>query len=181
MTNLAPDLRNVNLFLVGMMGAGKSTTGQVLAQRLAYHFFDTDALIVQATGQSVDAIFQTHGESGFRKIETSVLAELASYRNLVIATGGGIVLTPQNWSHLRHGLVVWLDVDLPTLWTRLNQDQSRPLLKTPDPRATLAALLEARRSLYAQADVRVAVPGEASPEQVAERVFAAIAPVLRRD
>lgn len=175
------DLKGVSLFLVGMMGAGKSTTGKILAHDFNYKFFDTDVVISELTGQSVSDIFATGGEQAFRKLETDVLAELSSYRRLVVATGGGIVLDSLNWSYLRHGLVVWLDVDIEALWERLKADTSRPLLNAPNPLERLAEILAARRSRYAQADVRVIIPATASSEKVVELIYEAIQPVLRQD
>ncbi|HEY9847630.1 MAG TPA: shikimate kinase, partial [Candidatus Caenarcaniphilales bacterium] len=121
------NLRGVNLYLIGMMGAGKTTIGHLLATELNYHFFDTDALVEQLTGQSVAQLFATLGEPAFRQLESQVLAELAAYKNLVIATGGGVVLTPMNWSYLRHGVVAWLDVPVEQLYRRLKTDSTRPL------------------------------------------------------
>ena len=91
-------LKKTNLYLVGMMGAGKTTIGRKLANRLGYHFFDTDALIEQSTGQKVNELFAKEGEAGFREIETQVLAQISSHTNLVVATGGGIVTQQMKWS-----------------------------------------------------------------------------------
>ena len=151
-TNL--NLKGVNLFLIGMMGSGKTTTGRCLAQTLGYQFFDTDQLIEQLADQTIDEIFAESGEARFRKLETQVLSELSSYRRLVISTGGGIILNKMNWSYLQHGLIVWLDVDVESLWERLQDDHTRPLLQTSNPLETLKTTLNARTSLYEQADVR---------------------------
>jgi shikimate kinase len=174
------DLNGVSLILVGMMGAGKSITGQQLAQTLGYQFFDTDTVIEQLAGKPISQIFAEDGEASFRALETQVLSELSSYRRLVIATGGGIVLSPMNWSYLRHGLVVWLDVSADQLWARLQTDQTRPLLATENPRATLGKILEERRSHYTQADVQVAIPDAATLEEVVDLILTAIPPVLSK-
>lgn len=163
------------------MGAGKTTVGQLITQSLNYRFFDTDAVIEQATGQSISQIFASTGEAEFRQIETQVLAELSTYFRLVISTGGGIVTQRQNWSYLRHGIIIWLDVPLEVLYNRLKQDTHRPLLQTSDPLARLQLLLQERRPLYAQADVTVEVAPEETPEQVAKRVLEAIPAVLRAE
>jgi shikimate kinase len=92
-------LQGINIYLIGMMGAGKSSTGIQLAERLGYRFFDTDAVIEAAAGQTIPAIFEHQGEDAFRELETQVLAELSAYQRLVIATGGGIVTRPMNWSY----------------------------------------------------------------------------------
>ena len=175
------NLKGVTLFLVGMMGAGKSTTGQALAEKLGYKFFDTDAVIEQLAQQSISEIFQDSGEETFRELETKVLSELSSYRQLVVATGGGIVLKKMNWSYLRHGLVVWLDLSAEDLWERLKDDDSRPLLKTDNPLQTLEDKLEERRELYGQADVHVTIPGDADLETVQSLIWQAIQPHLRKD
>ena len=180
---LAALLRGTSLYLVGLMGAGKSSTGRALAEALGYRFFDTDALVEQAAGQSITQIFATEGEGAFRAIETQVLAQLAAYKRLVVATGGGIVTQQQNWGYLRHGLVVWLDPDLTTIIDRLRADPAeiaqRPLLQTPDPVAELAALRDRRSPQYAQADVHLAIAPDESPAQIADRAIAAIRTVLR--
>lgn len=179
MTTLRDRLQGTNLYLIGMMGAGKSTVGQQIAQRLDYRFFDTDSVIEQATGQAISQIFANTGEAEFRKLETQVLAELSPYTRLVISTGGGIVSQPKNWSYLRHGLIIWLNVPIEVLYQRLQQDTSRPLLQTADPLATLQLLLQERRSLYAQADLEIAVAATDTPEQVVDRVLAEIPGILK--
>jgi shikimate kinase len=170
--------RGINLYLIGMMGSGKTTVGNQLAVQMDYRFFDTDAVVEQATRQTVAEIFATAGEATFRELETQVLAELSAYRKLTIATGGGIVLRQQNWSHLRHGAIVWLDVSVEQIYERLQGDTSRPLLKTPDPTAKLAALLEQRRPLYAQADLQIVVQPDESPEQIAARILTELPKIL---
>jgi shikimate kinase len=164
-------LKGVNLYLVGMMGAGKTTIGRLLAKHLNYRFFDTDLVVEQTTGKSVTTLFAELGESAFRQAETQVLAELSAYTRLVVATGGGIVLNSSNWSYLHHGLVIWLDVPLDELYTRVKNNPHRPLLQTPDPYQTLQQLLEHRSPLYAQADVRVAVNAGEPARQVTQRVL----------
>ncbi|MBD2179849.1 shikimate kinase [Aerosakkonema funiforme] len=173
-------LRGINLYLIGMMGAGKTTVGRLLAQQLGYRFFDTDALIEQAAGgQSINEIFATAGEEAFREIESQVLAELSAYTKLAISTGGGIVLRQKNWSYLHHGLIVWLDVPVELLMTRLAEDSTRPLLKDANPQKKLEMLLEQRRKLYAQADIRVTADASLTPEQVAARVIEEIPKVIK--
>lgn len=177
--DLPGKLKGLNLYLIGMMGAGKSTVGQLLATQLGYHFFDTDTVIEQAAGRSISEIFATAGEAGFRDLETQVLAELSTYKNLVIATGGGIVLKQMNWSYLRHGLIIWLDVPAAQLYNRLKGDATRPLLQVPDPKQHLQMLLEKRRSLYAQADIQLTDDTNASPEQITLRILEKIPTVLK--
>ncbi|NJP09919.1 MAG: shikimate kinase [Leptolyngbyaceae cyanobacterium RU_5_1] len=172
-------LKGTNLYLIGMMGCGKTTVGQIVAQQLGYRFFDTDAVIEQVAGQSVRDIFAILGEPGFRDLESQVLAELSAYTRLAIATGGGIVLRRENWSYLRHGIVIWLDVPLNQLQTRLQSDTSRPLLAAEDLPTRLQTLLNQRRSLYAQADVQVTYRSGVSPEQMANQVIQHLQQVVK--
>jgi shikimate kinase len=172
-------LGGVNLYLIGMMGAGKTTVGKILAAKLNYHFFDTDEVIVRAAGQSIADIFATEGEEAFRQLETQVLGQLSAYKNLSVATGGGIVARPVNWSYLHHGIVVWLDVPLDQLCERLRADTERPLLREGDMRLKLQTLLDDRERFYNQADVRVCTTEGESPEAVAERAIEEIQKVLK--
>ena len=178
---LTERLQGTNLYLIGMMGAGKSSTGKALALALGYQFFDTDAVLEAAAGRTIPDIFAEEGEAIFRQQETEVLAQLAAYRRLVIATGGGIVTQRQNWSYLHHGIVVWLDVPLAVLAQRLAGETGRPLLQRPDWRQTLADLVEQRQPLYAQADVRVAVGAEDNVEAIAAQILSLVDERLRAD
>lgn len=173
-------LKKTNLYLVGMMGAGKTTIGRKLANRLGYHFFDTDALIEQSTGQKVNELFAKEGEAGFREIETQVLAQISSHTNLVVATGGGIVTQQMNWSYLHHGVVIWLDVPVPVLVSRLSGDNTRPLLKDVDFSAKLTDLIEQRGHRYAMADIRIGYEGK-SVGKTCDRILAALQQRLRPD
>lgn len=172
-------LRGVNLYLVGMMGAGKTTLGRHLATQLGYKFIDTDAALASFTRKSISQLFAAVGEAEFRQLESQVLAEVSCYTNLTIATGGGIVLRRENWGYLHYGLVVWLDVPVEQLYLRLRSDMTRPLLKdVEEPLEKLRSLLTQRQPLYAQADLRVTVGGEETPEQLATRVIELIPTVL---
>ncbi len=159
------------------MGAGKTTIGRLLAEQLNYHFFDTDTVIEQAARQPITQIFAESGEATFRQIETQVLSQLSHHTRLAIATGGGIVLTRENWSYLRHGIVVWLDVPIEQLHQRLQHDTSRPLLQDQNAKLKekLQTLLEHRHPLYSQADVQVTTLADEPATQVAARVLEAIA------
>lgn len=173
------NLKGVNLYLVGMMGCGKSTTGRALAKQLGYGFVDTDDLITQLTGQAITDIFAESGEDYFRQVESKVLSEVAAHTKLVVATGGGIVLEKQNWSFLQHGLVIWLDVEAEQLWQRLQADQSRPLLQKPNPQQVLDELLTQRRPLYRQADIHILLKPNQTVESVCESVVQEITKILR--
>ena len=165
-----------NIFLVGMMGAGKTTLGKALARRLGREFVDTDKVLVERTGVSVSTIFEIEGEEGFRRRESAVLAELVQRDDCVVATGGGAILSADN-RRLMHdkGTVVYLRARLDSLWERTRQDPSRPLLRTPDPRATLAELLEKRDPLYREAAHITVDTGFQSAATLVTRVVAALA------
>jgi shikimate kinase len=170
MSNL---LQGINIYLIGMMGSGKTTIGKYLAQGLNYRFVDTDQTIEAIAKKPITQIFQQSGETYFRELETKVLAELSVYTRSVIATGGGIIQQQINWSYLRHGLIVWLDVDLEILKKRLVKDDTRPLADK------LESLLTTRRPLYAQADIRIAITQEQPPKEVSSQIIKMIPTVLK--
>ncbi|MFN6541065.1 MAG: shikimate kinase [Nostoc sp. EkiNYC01] len=173
-------LQGVNLYLIGMMGVGKTTVGRLLAKQLGYGFVDTDDVIAQAAGKSINQIFAEEGEAAFRKLESDVLSQVCTFTKLTIATGGGIILRRENWGYLQHGLIVWLDAPVELIYSRLAEDTTRPLLQDADPQGKLRSLLEQRRSLYAQADIRIAIVQGETPEQIATRVIEAIPSVLKK-
>ena len=144
-----------NLFLIGMMGAGKTTVGRLLARRLRLRFFDSDHEIERRCGVKVPTIFDIEGESGFRLRESQTLAELTSLDEIVLATGGGAVLAEENRRCLAgRGTVVYLCARPEDLYERVRQDRNRPLLATADPLARLRELYAERDPLYrAVADV----------------------------
>jgi shikimate kinase len=175
-------LNGITIYLTGMMGVGKSTIGHLLAARLNYCFLDTDQVIEQLTGQSVSAIFDTQGEATFRQLETQVLREMSAYaqKHLLVATGGGIVLQRENWSYLRHGLVIWLNAPISVLCERLGQDTTRPLLQTEDLPTKLQTLLNERQKLYAQADLQIDIQSTDQPQMVVDRILERIPSVLKQ-
>lgn len=143
-----------HIVLVGLMGAGKTAIGGELARRLSVPFTDSDAEIETAAAMSIREIFERDGEAFFRARETQVLARLLSRRAGVISTGGGAWIQAENRALIaRRGLSVWLKCDLDTLWHRVRLRPTRPLLQTPDPRGTLAALMDRRNPVYALADL----------------------------
>jgi len=172
-------LKGVSVYLIGMMGAGKTTVGKLLAKKLDYNFFDTDEVIVKVTGKCINGIFAEEGEEGFREIESQVLAELSAYKKLVVATGGGIILRQMNWSYLQHGIVVWLDVPVGQLYERLRHDTTRPLFKDENPLGKLESILKQREAFYAQADVRIRVESGQRPEEIVPTVLDEIKTSLR--
>ena len=168
-----------SLYLVGMMGSGKTSTGRPLAERLGYGFVDADAVIEQAAGCSIPDIFDRDGEAGFRSLESQVLSAISQRHSLVVATGGGVVTQPENWGMLHSGIVIWLDVVPEQLLQRLNADSTeRPLLQTADPEAALNALLNERRPLYAEADLTVVINDE-TPEAVADGILQLVPSLLK--
>lgn len=171
-------LKKTNLYLIGMMGAGKTTIGRKLANRLGYRFLDTDALIEAAAGKPITEIFASQGEAAFRKLETQVLSQVAAHTSLVIATGGGIVTRQMNWSYLHHGVVIWLDVPVPVLVSRLSDDTERPLLKDVSLGDKLDALIDERGDRYAQADIRIGYEGR-SVGKTCDRIITALQANLR--
>jgi len=138
-----------NIFLVGLMGAGKTTVGRQLARRLGKRFFDTDQEIEQRTGVRVAVIFEIEGESGFRAREAQALQLLTAEDDIVLATGGGVVLDPANRARLAHrGFVIYLRAQPRDLYLRTRHDKSRPLLQTGDPLARLEELHQIRDPFY---------------------------------
>lgn len=138
-----------SIFLVGLMGAGKTSVGKLLAKRLGKVFYDSDHVIESRTGVRIPVIFEIEGESGFRARETATINELTSMDNVVLATGGGAVLNEVNRAALKsRGTVIYLRATVEELWHRTRHDRNRPLLQTADPKARLTELLEQRDPLY---------------------------------
>lgn len=141
--------KNQNIFLIGLMGAGKTTIGRQIASELSLDFFDSDHEIEKRTGVTITHIFDIEGEAGFRKRETAVLDELTEKKGIVLATGGGAILKPENRQFLMsRGTTIYLYANIDTLLERTSKDRNRPLLQTEDPRAKLQELLDIRDPLY---------------------------------
>ena len=147
-----------NVFMVGMMGCGKSAIGRKIAESLNLTFLDTDDMIVEEAGRSIPEIFAAEGEAGFRLREKRALKSLKGSSGQVISTGGGIVLSPDNRITLRSlGYGIWLTASVDKLLFRISQNRERPLMQTANPRETLLALLDEREPLYDEvADMVVA-------------------------
>lgn len=142
--------------LVGMMGAGKSSVGRRLAQRLSLPFLDADHEIERAAGQSVSEIFENYGEAEFRSGERRVIARLLSDGPIVLATGGGAFLDAETRDQVRAaGVSIWLRAEPDVLMKRVRRRNTRPLLRTPDPEGTLRRLLREREPIYEKADIIV--------------------------
>ncbi|XVF61758.1 hypothetical protein PTKIN_Ptkin08bG0156300 [Pterospermum kingtungense] len=178
---IEPYLNGHNIYLVGLMGSGKTTVGKILSCELSYSFYDSDALIEQeVNGMPVAEIFKLHGESFFRKKETEILGRLSSKKQLVVSTGGGAVIKDENWDYMqKKGISVWLDVPLEALAQRIAAvgTQSRPLLhyEPGDPYTKalkrLSYLLEQRGKYYAKANARVSleeIAGKLSYQDVSD-------------
>lgn len=158
-----------NIFLVGMMGAGKTTIGKLLTNLLEKTFYDSDREIQRRTGVSIPVIFEIEGETGFRKRETEMLSELVKLENIVLATGGGAVLSRENREMLRHnGTVVYLRATIDDLWRRTRQDKNRPLLQGPDPRTRLAEIYSQRDPLYKETSHFIVESGKRSARTLAQ-------------
>jgi shikimate kinase len=162
--------------MVGMMGAGKTAVGKALAVRLGVPFLDSDAEIEAAANMTVPEIFTRDGEPFFRRKESQVIRRLLDNQRGILSTGGGAFLSEENRQMIsERGVSVWLRADPDVLWSRVRHKDTRPLLRTPDPRATLDELYQARVPFYAKADLVVASDGHASIEQMVDRVIAALA------
>lgn len=150
-----------NVYLIGPMGSGKTAVGRRLAALLGKQFVDSDAEIEKRTGVDIRYIFEKEGEARFRERERDVIADLTALDGVVVATGGGVVLDPQNRERLaKTGIVVYLETNLETLVRRTRAAKTRPLLMNDDPRAVLERLMVARRPLYeSTADVRIETTG----------------------
>lgn len=150
------------------MGAGKTTIGKALARKTGWRFVDSDHEIEHRTGVTIPVIFEIEGESGFRQRETKVIAELLREPNIILATGGGAVLSPENRQTIRDcGTVCYLKAAPKTLYQRTRHDRSRPLLQVADPMAVLASLLDIRGPLYEEiADIVIDVERNTSSQIV---------------
>ena len=163
------------IVMVGMMGAGKTAVGTQLARILGVPFLDSDEEIVKAANRTIAEIFERDGEPFFRAKEAQVIARLLHGEPAVLSTGGGAFLQAGNRAAISaSGVSVWLKADLDLLWARVRHKTTRPLLRTPDPRGTLAELLAVRGPVYALADLTVESRPEYSIEAMAETVAAAL-------
>ncbi|MFJ6326274.1 MULTISPECIES: shikimate kinase [unclassified Rhizobium] len=164
-----------NLVLVGLMGAGKSSVGRLVAQQLSIPFVDTDAEIERVSRMTIAELFAAYGEQEFRALETRVIKRLLRGGPRVVSTGGGAFINDSTRQHVKRGsLSVWLKADLDVLWDRVNKRDTRPLLKTENPKQTLENLMNVRYPIYAEADLTV-LSRDVSKEVMVKEVLAAIA------
>ena len=162
------------IVLVGMMGAGKTTVGRRLANRLGRHFVDSDEEIETAAGMTIEDIFATHGEADFRAGEVRVIARLLKDKNIVLGTGGGAFINAETRAMVKAGAVsVFIKAEFELLFSRVSRRSNRPLLKTANPRETLKKLIDARYPIYAEADITV-VSTDVPQDQVASEVIDAV-------
>jgi len=164
-----------NIFLVGMMGAGKTTVGKILARRLKRRFVDSDHEIERRCGVRIPVIFDIEGEEGFRGREEQAIAEVARLDGVVLATGGGAVLSAENRRRLAsHGTTIYLHARPEDLHRRLRHDKNRPLLDTPDPLQRLRDLYAVRDPLYRQVADIVVETGTQSVQALARELLSKI-------
>ena len=167
-------IKGRSIFLIGMMGCGKSQTGLKLAELLQYKYIDLDSLIENLTKKSINQFFNDEGEDNFRELEANCLKETIKIPSLVISTGGGIVTKSENWGILRQGIIVWIDLDADVAIERLsNEIKNRPLLQGENLNDLYMSIFQSREKLYSQADLRIQVKNE-NIEEVAKKIITAI-------
>ena len=167
-------LKGRSIFLIGMMGSGKSKTGLKLAELLKYKYIDLDSFIENLTKKSINQIFNDEGEVNFRSLETNCLKETIKIPSLIISTGGGIVTKSENWGILRQGIIVWIDLDKDIAIERIeNEIENRPLLQGKNLNDVYMSIFQTRENLYSQADLRIKVKRE-NVEEVAKKIINAI-------
>lgn len=163
-----------NLILVGLMGAGKSAVGRIVASQLGIPFIDSDHEIERVSRMTIPELFAAYGEEEFRALETRVMKRLVRSGPRVVSTGGGAFINERTRRHIKKGGVsVWLKADLDVLWERVNKRDNRPLLKTENPVQTLEGLMNARYPIYAQADLTV-LSRDVRKEIMADEVLQAL-------
>lgn len=161
-----------NIFLVGPMGAGKSTIGRHLAQQLHMEFFDSDTVIEERTGADISWVFDVEGEEGFRVREETVINDLSQEQGIVLATGGGSVISKDNRNRLSaRGLVVYLETTIEKQLARTQRDKKRPLLQTDEPREVLEALARERNPMYEEIADYIVRTDDQSAKVVANQII----------
>ena len=165
---------SANIVLVGFMGTGKSAVGRVIAQKLEFHFIDTDDVIEQTSKAKISDIFAEHGEDYFRDLESQAVKSVALMKNQVVATGGGVVLRSSNIDLLRTGGPIFcLNATPKAIWDRVRSSRSRPLLRGPEPLKKIETLLDKRAPYYALADHQIETTGVAV-DRVADEIISYI-------
>ncbi len=170
LSSVQPQRQYHNIALVGFMGVGKSTVGQILAGMLDFEFIDTDRVIETREGRRISDLFAQEGEAHFRDLETRLIREYESRQGLILSTGGGLAVRPENMASLRtHALIVCLWASPAVIYERVRYQGHRPLLQTPDPQARITELLNQRKPAYQQADILVGVDFR-SPQETAQYI-----------
>lgn len=170
-----------NLIFVGLMGAGKSVIGRLVAQQMGLPFVDTDAEIERVSRMTIPELFEAYGEAEFRALETRVVERLLRSGPRVVSTGGGAFINERTRACIKcGGLSLWLRADLDTLWERVNKRNNRPLLKTENPKQTLENLMTQRYPIYAEADVTVD-SRDVRKETMANEVLSVIAAMAKEN
>jgi len=160
-----------NIILVGLMGAGKSTIGRSLAKQLKKDFYDSDRIIEERTGVDISTIFEIEGEQGFRDREEQVIAELCQMKNIVLATGGGCILSEISRKNMQKGgHVVYLRTSADLLYSRIRFDKSRPLMQTKSPINTLRKLLDDREPFYMEVSDTIIMTGKQKINTLVKKV-----------
>ncbi len=160
-----------NIFLVGFMGAGKSTVGTILAKKLGYSYCDADKFIESRAGTTITQIFADHGEQRFRDLESESIEYLSTQQGQVIATGGGVIQRDRNWEAMKSGgITIYLRAPIEVIWERIKDSKDRPLLQVDNPLETASDLLNKRTPLYEKADLIVDT-SDLTLEEVADEII----------
>jgi shikimate kinase len=160
-----------NIYLIGFMGAGKTSVGRILAKKLRLEFSDLDELIEADCGETISSIFSEHGEDFFRDLESKKLQSVSKNSGQIVATGGGVVLRQVNWEVMKEGgITVYLKASPDVLWSRIKNDASRPLLQVEKPSEKINELLSMRMPLYEKADLIIDTENK-SPENIADYII----------
>ena len=160
-----------NIFLIGFMGAGKTSVGRILAKKLGLDFRDLDEVIRKELGMTIPELFSRFGEDFFRSEESKAFQSVARAENQVVATGGGVILRDENWEAMsNHGVTIYLKASTEVLWSRVKSNKSRPLLQIENPLERLQELLSKRIPLYERADLTVNTEN-IPPADIAEKII----------
>ena len=169
-----------NIFLVGLMGAGKTTVGRALAKKLNKRFIDSDHEIEARTGASIPLIFEIEGEASFRQRESEVIRDLTAQSDIVLATGGGAILKPENRQYLKsRGIVIYLHASVNNILQRTSNDKNRPLLQTADPRARIEQLAREREPYYLEVADFVIETGRPNVQSLVQTIIAQLETVAK--
>mgnify|MGYP005796473773 FL=1 len=163
-----------NIVLVGMMGAGKTTVGELLATKLNRELKDIDRVIEQEQKKSIIEIFTNDGEEAFRQLESETIEKFSNMSNLIISTGGGALEKANNLSNLqKNGIIIYLKADIEELFKRVKNETQRPLLKEQDPLEVIKKLIKKREKFYLMANITI-ITDNKSPEKITEEIIKAI-------